>query len=131
MALFSFRMDPIIGADSGATLVNCYMQNIIVTDVEPMANLHLPAGSGYTSVDTLKYYSTSTDGSSWGVNTAVYPVTMFVDTILPGGPAVLLSRSNEVQASAGAMASQPSNSSIIDITLTSTNDFTQPQTVGW
>jgi hypothetical protein len=29
------------------------------------------------------------------------------------------------------MASQPSNSSIVDITLTATNDFTQPTTVGW
>jgi hypothetical protein len=121
----------IVGVDSGATMVNCQMQNIIVTDVEPMANLNLPAGSGYTSTETLKYTSTSSDGSSWGINTTSFPVTMFVDKIIPPGPAVLLSRSNEVQASAGAMASQPSNSSIVDITLTATNDFTQPTTVGW
>ena len=121
----------IMGADSGATLVNCYMQNIIVSDIEPMANLNLPTGTSYTATDTLDFVSTSGDGSSYSSAPSTFPVTMFVDKIIPTGPAVLLSRSNEVAQISGAMASQPSNSSIIDITITSTNDFTRPTLTGW
>jgi hypothetical protein len=121
----------IVGVDSGATLVNCYMTNLIVSDVEPMANLHLPAGSSYTAMENCEYVSTSPDGSSWAEANDSFPVTMFVDKIIPPGPVVLLSRSNEVQLSAGAMAKQPANSSVIDITLNSQSDFTQPTLVGW
>jgi hypothetical protein len=114
---------------ANAQLVNCIFQNIVVADVNPQAAIQAPAGTSYLTTETLNF-TTSDSGVTFSSLVDTFPAPMYTDTIIPGAPTVLLSRSNEVTLG-NTMTMQPSNCSILTINLASSGDFIQPGLTSW
>jgi hypothetical protein len=122
--IFFSNTGTLVGETSGCTLANCIFENIIVTDVDPQVYVTLPSGASYTVEDTTSY-TTTTNGISATQLSQTAPVQLFTDNIFPAGAAkCLMSRSNEVRLYSPAHASDPANSSIIEVDVTSSCDFT-------
>lgn len=116
----------LIGETSGCTLANCSFENIIVTDVDPQVYVTLPSGATFTVKDTTNY-TTTTNGISATQLAQTASVQLFTDNIFPAGPAkCIMSRSNEVRLYAPAHASDPANSSILEVDVSSIHDFAHP-----
>jgi hypothetical protein len=124
--VFFSNNSTLVGETSGCTLANCSFENIIVTDVDPQVHVTVPSGTTFTVEDTTAY-TTTTNAISATQLAQTASIQLFTDNIFPAGPAkCLMSRSNEVRLYSPAHASDPANSSIIEIDVSSGHDFTSP-----
>lgn len=109
---------------SNQTLVNCVFENIIVSDVTPSANIQFSAATSYTVSEEMNYTTSDGFGITFGSNSFTFPIQMNYDNIIQG-ITVIPSFSSEA-ATYGLKTTQGSNSSELEITLNSNNDFMIP-----
>jgi hypothetical protein len=99
------------------------IENVIVSEVDPQFSIDNPPATSFTVEDQFAY-STTTNAVSVTSTSQNVNVQMFNENIFPAGAAkVIMSRSNEVQLANPSYAGDPSNSSIIQIVVTSDSDF--------
>ena len=114
------------GAISNAQLVNCIFDNIIVYDINPQVNLNPIFGSSFTAQEDLNYTTMDGFGTTFVSSNDTFPVQMFNDNLIPG-ITVIPSWSTEAETF-NFSSSQLSNSSDLEITFVSENDYTAPST---
>lgn len=122
----------LIGSVSGASLSNCYFNDIAVHVVEPHVYVHTPPASSYVATQIFSYTSNETDGTTDVLTGALagsetsLNVSMYRPyEIESEQPVLLMSRSNEMTLRNWS-ANQQSKSSRIRYNITTTNDFVSP-----